>query len=151
MRDGTGIEIVRRVVECDNARDAAGYRALLHEDYQSFVHGKPSTSGPDEEVRAIERWWSAVPDVRLEALDLYESRGVVTLRYSLEGTNDGEFYGQPATGKPFRVENCTLLEVEGGQVRRAWRYSDTLGLMTQLGLLPGSQESTLRGSPRGAA
>ena len=62
----------------------------------------------------------------------------MTLRYTLEGTNDGEFYGQAATGKRFKVENCTLLEVVGGQVRRAWRYSDTLGLMTQLGLMPGS-------------
>ena len=60
----------------------------------------------------------------------------MTLRYTLEGTNDGEFYGQPATGRRFKVENCTLLQVEDGRVRRAWRYSDTLGLLTQLGLLP---------------
>ena len=137
MKDPTAVDVVRRVVECDNGRDAAGYRALLAEDYQSFVHGEPSTSGPDEEVAAIESWWSAVSDVHLEPLDLYESGGVVTLRYTLEGTNDGEFYGQPATGKSFRVENCTLLQVEDGRVRRAWRYSDTLGLMTQLGLLAG--------------
>lgn len=138
MATQTPIEVVRRVVECDNGRDAAGYRALLHSDYQSFVHGNASTTGPDAEVQAIEAWWRAVSDVHLEILDLKESEGVVTLRYTLAGTNDGEFYGQPATGKRFKVENCTLLGVEGGLVRRAWRYSDTLGLMTQLGLLPGS-------------
>lgn len=138
MADAEAMAVVRRVVECDNGRDSAGYRALLHDDYQSFVHGQPSTTGPDEEVQAIEKWWSATSDVHLEPLDLYESGGVVTLRYTLEGSNDGEFFGQPATGKPFRVENCTLLEVEGGRVRRAWRYSDTLGLLSQLGLLPSS-------------
>ena len=63
--------------------------------------------------------------------------GVVTLRYTLTGTNDGEFFGTPATGKRFQIENCTLLEVVDGRVKRAWRYSDTLGLLTQLGLLPG--------------
>jgi predicted ester cyclase len=136
MQDDKAISMVRRVVECDNARDADGYRALLSPDYQSFVHGQAGTSGPDEEVAAIGRWWTAMPDVHLEPLELWESKGVVTLRYTLAGTNDGEFYGQPATGKPFRVENCTLLEVKGGQVTRAWRYSDTLGLLTQLGLLP---------------
>ncbi len=138
MQDPSPIDVVRRVVDCDNDRDAAGYRALLHDDYQSFVHGQPSTRGHDEEVAAIERWWRAASDVHLEPLEFYESQGVVTLRYALEGTNDGEFYGQPATGKRFKVENCTLLEVEQGRVRRAWRYSDTLGLLTQLGLVPAS-------------
>lgn len=136
MRDETPIDVVLRVVDCDNRRDAAGYRALLSDDYQSFVHGQPSTTGPDEEVAAIESWWRATSDVHLEPLETYESNGVVTLRYTLEGTNDGEFYGQPATGKRFEVENCTLLEIEGGRVRRAWRYADTLGLLTQLGLAP---------------
>ena len=138
MADGTGVDVVGRVIACDNGRDAAGYRALLHDDYQSIVHGAPATTGPDEEVAQIERWWSATSNVHLEPLEIYESNGAVTLRYTLAGTNDGEFFGQPATGKPFKVENCTLFEVTGGQVRRAWRYSDTHGLMSQLGLLPGS-------------
>jgi len=138
MADTRGVDVVRRVIACDNGRDTAGYRALLHDDYQSIVHGAPATTGPDEEVAQLERWWSATSDVHLEPLEIYESNGAVTLRYTLAGTNDGEFFGQPATGKPFKVENCTLFEVTGGQVRRAWRYSDTLGLMSQLGLLPGS-------------
>ena len=89
-------------------------------------------------VAQLERWWSATSDVHLAPLDLYEANGAVTLRYTLSGTNDGEFFGQPATGRSFKVENCTVFEVTGGQVRRVWRYSDTLGLMTQLGLLSGS-------------
>ena len=138
MSDPDAIDVVRRVMDCDNARDATGYRALLHDDYRSFVHGKSSTTGPDEEVAAIQQWWTAMPDVHLEPLEMYESKGVVTLRYTLRGRNDGEFYGRSATGKPFEVENCTLLQVDRGKVLRAWRYSDTLGLMTQLGLLPES-------------
>ena len=138
MSEGGGVDVVRRVIACDNGRDAAGYRALLHGDYQSIVHGQPATTGPEEEVAQLERWWAAASDVHLEPLDLYESNGAVTLRYTLAGTNDGEFFGQPATGKSFAVENCTLFEIVAGRVRRAWRYSDTLGLMTQLGLSTGS-------------
>ena len=138
MGDESGAAVVRHVIACDNGRDAGGYRRLLHDEYQSIVHGEPATTGPDEEVAQLERWWSATSDVHLAPLDLYEANGAVTLRYTLSGTNDGEFFGQPATGRPFKVENCTLFQVTGGQVRRAWRYSDTLGLMTQLGLLPGS-------------
>ncbi len=133
----TPIECVQAVIDCDNGRDSAGYRRLLHDDYVSFVHGKESTVGAEAEVEALARWWRAASDVHLEPLAMVESGGLVTLRYTLAGTNDGEFFGRPATGRRFQLENCTLLQVVAGRVQRAYRYSDTLGLLGQLGLLPG--------------
>ncbi|MAE95394.1 MAG: hypothetical protein CL910_12095 [Deltaproteobacteria bacterium] len=135
---GSPIDCVKRVIECDNGRDAKGYRAVLHDDYVSYVHGKEMTVGPEAEVAAIEGWWSAASDVHLEPLALVETDGLVTLRYTLTGTHDGDLFGQPATGRKFHVENCTLLQVVDGKVSRAYRYSDTLGLMSQLGVLPGA-------------
>jgi predicted ester cyclase len=134
----TAIECVKAVIDCDNGRDSAGYGKLIHDDYVSYVHGKESTVGAEAEVEALARWWKAVSDVHLEPITLVESGGLVTLRYTLEGTNDGDFFGRPATGRRFKLENCTLLQVEAGKVRRAYRYSDTMGLMGQLGMLPGS-------------
>ena len=131
------IECVKKVVECDNGRDEAGYRRLLHDDYVSYVHGKESTVGAEAEVAALATWWKATSDVHLEILEMTESGGLVTLRYTLTGTNDGDLFGRPATGRRFHVENCTLLRVVDGRVQNAYRYSDTLGLMTQLGLMGG--------------
>ncbi len=131
------IDCVKAVVDCDNHRDSAGYRRLLHDDYLSLVHGKESTVGAEAEVAALAAWWKAASDVHLEPIAMVESGGLVTLRYTLEGTNDGEFFGRPATGRRFRLENCTLLQVVNGKVHRAYRYSDTMGLLGQLGLLPG--------------
>lgn len=132
------IECVKKVVECDNGRDAAGYRAILHDDYRAYVHGKEHSVGAEAEVATIEAWWKAASDVHLEILDVVETDGLVTLRYTLSGTNDGDLFGMPASGKKFHVENCTLLRVIDGKVQSAHRYSDTLGLMTQLGAMPGS-------------
>ena len=131
------IECVKKVVECDNGRDEAGYRRLLHDDYVSYVHGKESTVGAEAEVAALASWWKATSDVHLEILEMTESGGLVTLRYTLTGTNDGDLFGRPATGRRFHVENCTLLRVVDGRVQNAYRFSDTLGLMTQLGLMGG--------------
>ena len=131
------IECVKKVVECDNGRDEAGYRRLLHDDYVSYVHGKESTVGAEAEVAALASWWKATSDVHLEILEMTESGGLVTLRYTLTGTNDGDLFGRPATGRRFHVENCTLLRVVDGRVQNAYRYSDTLGLMTQLSLMGG--------------
>ncbi len=131
------IDCVKRVIECDNGRDAAGYRAILHDDYRAWVHGQEHTVGADAEVAALEGWWKASSDVVLEPIAMVERDGLVTLRYTLEGTHDGELLGLPATGRRFRVENCTLLEVVDGKVRCAHRYSDTMGLMRQLGVSGG--------------
>ena len=92
------IDCVKRVIECDNGRDAKGYRAVLDDDYISYVHGKEMTVGPEDEVVAIERWWAAASDVHLEPITIVETDGLVTLRYTLTGTNDGDLFGQPATG-----------------------------------------------------
>ncbi len=136
------IDTVKKVVECDNGRDAAGYRAIIHDDYLSFVHGKEQNVGADAEVAAIEGWWKATSDVHLEILEMGETDGLVTLRYTLTGTNDGDLFGRPASGRKFHVENCTLLRVIDGKVKNAYRYSDTLGLMTQLGAMSGSGSET---------
>ena len=130
------IECMKRIVECDNARDAEGFRELFHEDFQSFVHGKPQHVGPVEEVEAIESWWRATSDVHLEILEITESEGLVTLRYTLSGTQDGVFAGLPATDRTYHIENCTLMRVVDGKAKTAYRFADTLGLMTQLGLIP---------------
>ena len=131
------IECVKRVVECDNGRDEAGYRAILHDDYRSYVHGKEQSVGADVEAATLAQWWQATSDVHLEILEMTEQDGLVTLRYTLEGTNDGELFGHPASGRRFKVENCTLLRVVDGKVKETFRYSDTLGLMTQLGVMGG--------------
>ena len=128
------VACVKAVIESDNGRDASAYRALLHDEYEARVHGQVTARNAEEEVAAIQRWWAACSDVHLEPSAFHVAGEFVTLLYTLSGTNDGEFFGQPATGKRFEIHNCTVLEVRGGRVKRVWRFSDTQGLMRQLGL-----------------
>jgi len=127
-------ECVKAVIASDNGRDAAAYRALLHDDYLAEVHGRVTVTNAEDEVAAIKGWWAACSDVHLTPTAFHVAENVVTLLDSLAGTNDGDFFGRPATGKRFEVHNCTVLEVVSGKVKRVWRYSDTMGLMSQLGL-----------------
>lgn len=128
------LDTVKAVIASDNGRDAAGYRALIHDDYVARVHGQVTVDNAEDEVAALERWWAACSDVHLEPNAFHVDGNVVTLLYTLSGTNDGDFFGQPATGRRFDVHNCTVLEVKDRKVSRVWRYADTQGLVTQLGL-----------------
>ena len=134
----TPLECVRKVIECDNGRDIAGYRALLHDDYVARVFGNVQTEGAEQEAEALEAWWAATPDSHLEELATHVDGACLTLRYALSGTNKGPLAGHPATGKSFRTEACTIFEIHDGRVKRTWRFADTLGMFSQLGLLGGS-------------
>jgi predicted ester cyclase len=124
---------VRAVIDCDNARDARGYRALLHSDYVASVHGRVTATDADTETAALQSWWAAASDGHLVIDDLFAAGELVTVRYRILGTNDGPLAGRPATGKRFELHGCTILQAQGGRVKRVWRYSDALGLMQQLG------------------
>lgn len=126
------LDCVRAVIDCDNRRDARGYRALLHPDYRAEVHGRVTATDAEAEVAALATWWAAANDVHLEVDAMFAAGDLVTLRYHLRGTNDGPLAGRPATGKRFVLHGCTILQVQGGRVKRVWRYSDTLGLLQQL-------------------
>ena len=84
----SAIECVKRVVECDNGRDEAGYRALLHDDYRSYVHGKEQNVGADVEAAALAEWWKAASDVHLEIVEMTEQGGLVQVCNTME---PGEF------------------------------------------------------------
>jgi predicted ester cyclase len=127
------VACVRAVIDCDNARDARGYRALLHPDYVASVHGRVTATDADAETAALQAWWAAASDVHLLADDIFAAGELVTVRYRLVGTHDGPLAGRPPTGKRFELHGCTILQVQGGRVKRVWRYSDTAGLMQQLG------------------
>ncbi len=126
---------VKAVIASDNGRDGPGYRALLHDDYTAWVHGHVTVQNAEDEVAALERWWKACSDVHLEPNAFHVDEETVTLLYTLTGTNDGEFFGRPASGSRIEVHNCTVLEVKERKVSRVWRYADTQGLMRQLGLI----------------
>jgi predicted ester cyclase len=74
----------------------------------------------------------------VEAQDLVASGDKVVARVRGTGTHRGEFTGMPATGRSVDVQLIDIIRFgDDGLAREHWRVFDALGMMQQLGAIPG--------------
>jgi steroid delta-isomerase-like uncharacterized protein len=81
------------------------------------------------------KWLIAFPDINFEVKEIIAENNSVVSRWTLTGTNNGEFRGKPATGNRVSVDGVSIDRIENGQVASGFDAWDELGLMQQLGWL----------------
>jgi predicted ester cyclase len=84
---------------------------------------------------------SAFPDFNISIDDMVAEGDKVATRYTYQGTHKGPFMG-PATGKHFWVKGVEIRKIMGGKFLETWDFPDTLSMMTQLGIIPGTSPKT---------
>jgi steroid delta-isomerase-like uncharacterized protein len=88
----------------------------------------------DEEVMGYYRATrTAFPDQRHDNVRYHVADDAVITEFDLLGTNIGEFYGLPPTGKAFRVPIIAVFFFEGDRIVNERIYFDTASLLTQIG------------------
>lgn len=103
------------------------------------VHGAGGQAvgmGPDGLIGLIKTWRTAFPDGKMAVDDLIVEGDLVGIRNTWSGTQTGEFYGIPPTGKYVEVTSVGLDRVKDGQVVEGWGELDMVGMMQQLGAMP---------------
>jgi steroid delta-isomerase-like uncharacterized protein len=88
---------------------------------------------------AKQRWAmfnAAIPDMRTTIEDLVAEGDKVVVRYTVEGTQQGEMMSIPPTGKPFQMTGINITRMAGGKLAEHWEQADMLGMMQQLGVIP---------------
>jgi steroid delta-isomerase-like uncharacterized protein len=80
---------------------------------------------------------AALPDVGFVIEDEIAQDDRVVLRLTVDGTHRGELLGVAPTGKRISVPEVLILRVSGGRIVEDWVQVDLLGLLAQLGALPG--------------
>jgi steroid delta-isomerase-like uncharacterized protein len=78
------------------------------------------------------KWLIAFPDINFEVKEIIAENNSVVSRWTLTGTNNGEFRGKPATGKRVSVDGVSIDRIENGQVASGFDAWDELGLLNQL-------------------
>jgi steroid delta-isomerase-like uncharacterized protein len=102
-------------------------------------HGAVPGQGPGLEGAKQQRWamyFAAITDLHATIDDLVAEGDKVVVRYTAEGTQQGELPGIPPTGKRFRTSGISVYRLAEGKLAEQWEQADMLGLMQQLGVIP---------------
>ena len=83
---------------------------------------------------------SAFPDFKATIEDVIAEGDKVFMRMTWSGTQAGEFMGIPSSGKQFTVGVFDVMRIEGGKLVEHWGMTDNMGMMQQLGAMPGPDE-----------
>jgi steroid delta-isomerase-like uncharacterized protein len=81
---------------------------------------------------------SAFSDVEVVIEDLIAEGDRVVDRITVRGTHQGEFMGVPPSGRRFEMQEIHVARVVDGKIVERWAQIDTLGLLQQIGGVPGS-------------
>lgn len=79
----------------------------------------------------------AFPDLHSKVDDIVAEGDRVVVRWSGGGTHEGELFGIPPTGKEIRAAGIHIFRIANGKIVEHWGNSDDLGMMQQLGVIPG--------------
>ena len=110
---------------------------LLAPDYINHTPASPDQpTGPEGVKGVVAMFRSAIPDLRVVVEDMIAEGDKVVVRYTLEGTHEGELFGVPPTGQRLSIKSIAVERVSDGKIREHWRVTDSLDMMQQLGAIP---------------
>jgi predicted ester cyclase len=79
---------------------------------------------------------AAFPDWHSDLDFLVEEGDLVVETFTASGTQQGEIFGVPASGRAVSLHGINIWRVRDGRITERWGRLDELGLMRQLGLVP---------------
>ena len=103
-----------------------------HPHYEIMATGQ-IYDGDDEVMGYYRTTRTAFPDQRHDEVRLHVADDAVIAEFDLLGTNTGEFYGLPPTGKAFRVPIIAVFGFEGADLVNERIYFDAASLLNQIG------------------
>ena len=107
-----------------------------------FVYHEPSSISPggaggEAMAQEAANYYRAMSNAQWVIHDVIAGENdMVTVRWTGQGTHDGNLAGISPTGKQVSVEALTLFKVAGGKIVELWDCWDALGLLQQVGVVP---------------
>ena len=134
-------EIVRRFIEeifVEGRTETVD--ELLADDF--VAHTWPSTGRPKDDLKAaIGMTRKALADIRFTIDDLIAEDDRVAARITTSARQVDAFMNLPASGKQYEIGEIHIFRLADGKVVEHWHQFDQMGMMRQLGALPGGKDA----------
>jgi len=108
------------------------------EDYISHRPPFPDTSGLEAVKQFIAGTRLAYSDIQATYAEWIAEGEAIAYRYTMHMKHTGVSPSLPIppTGKEVTLQGCVVVHVKDGKVTEEWEYSDYLGFLQQLGVVP---------------
>jgi steroid delta-isomerase-like uncharacterized protein len=134
--------VVRRFV--DEVVNEGRFEVLNEVVHPEFVDHSPDpgqSPGRDGLHQALVALRTAFPDFRSSHEQLVAEGDMVAYREVSRATHQGTFHGITATGRRIEVEEMHFVRIADGKIAEHRALYDTLGMLRQLGAMPGQGPS----------
>jgi steroid delta-isomerase-like uncharacterized protein len=129
---------MRRFFEIVNSGEVDQLIDLLADDFVEHEEMPGMPTGREGTKQLFKMMAAAFPNMNWDPQDILVDGDKAVARVRFSGTNDGEFMGMPATGKSVSVQVIDIVRFnEDGLACEHWGVFDLMGVMTQLGAVPG--------------
>jgi steroid delta-isomerase-like uncharacterized protein len=112
---------------------------LVSEDFVPHTWGAMA-SGRDGLKQAMERVSRGLADVRMTVEDMIAEADRVAVRLTSSARQVGELMGMPPSGREYTIDEIHVFRIRDEQIVEHWHQADFLGMMKQLGAMPGGQD-----------
>lgn len=133
--------VVRAHYDAFNRRENDKGLSLVTEDVKWMnIPFNVNYSGRKGYREFLDNWTTAMPDCKVEIVNVIASDEWTTVEFIGRGTHTGPLVGpqgtMPATQKKLDLKFCELLRIKDGYIAEARLYFDAATLLRQFGLLP---------------
>ena len=131
-------EVVRRFVqEFKNNANHDIVDELFTEDFEHHFTDPRLPPGREAMKLLGQSIVAGFPDVQATVEDLLADGEKIIERTSVRATHTGEFNGIPPTNNPVVWTEIHIYRLEDGKIAELWSEFDLLGILVQLGAVPG--------------
>jgi steroid delta-isomerase-like uncharacterized protein len=111
---------------------------LVSESAVFFVPGRPEPlKGPAGYMAILGMMRGGFPDVQWTLEETIVEGDRLAARFTMRGTHQGAFFGVPPSDKKIEVRAMNFYRFADGKIIEEYGQPDLLGLMQQIGAIPG--------------
>ena len=111
----------------------AVHEEVLTADYESSSGYLPGECwGRDTSIKVVGNFSNSIPDLKFDIQEMLVAGDRIIVRGEVTGTPAHDLFGQPPTGKSFRIMTIDIQTIRDGKIARTYHMENWLSALGQL-------------------